>query len=164
MIARMLAVRDVYRHKDVKDIKEERRLAAWAADAAPINEGLMKRATAIWDAARPGIEWADRRKQLSARVRADLGAQDKSDEEIAAGVEEAVKKYVAENPKPADAKFNVDVPKSKAYTDPFYADAVNNASDSVWAKAGKGGKSYKRRITKNIVKRLRKTRKASRKN
>jgi hypothetical protein len=164
MIARMLAVRDVYRRKDIKDVKEERRLAAWAADAAPINEGLMKRATAIWDAARPGIEWADRRKQLSARVRADLGAQDKSDEEIAAGVEEAVKKYVAENPKPADAKFNVDVPKSKAYTDPFYADAVNNASDSVWAKAGKGGKSYKRRITKNIVKRLRKTRKASRKN
>ena len=165
MIARMLAVRDVYRRKDVKDIKEERRLAAWAADAAPINEGLMKRATAIWEAARPGIEWADRKKELTAKVKAGLGAQDKSDEEIAAGVEEAIKKYVAENPKPADAKFNVDVPKSKAYTDPFYADAENNTRNSVWTQGGQGGgKSYKRRITKNIVKRLRKTRKSNRKN
>jgi len=158
MIARMLAVRDVYRRKDVKDVKEERRLAAWAADAAPTNEGLMQRATEIWEAARPGIEWADRKKELSAKLRADLGAQDKSDEEIAAGVEEAVKKYVAENPKPADSKFNVDVPKSKAYTDPFYADAVNNARESVWAQAKAGGKSHKRRLDK-ILKRLRKTRK-----
>jgi len=156
MIARMLAVRDVYRRKDVKDIKEERRLAAWAADAAPINERLMKRATAIWEAARPGIEWADRKKELTAKVKADLGAQGKSDEEITAGVEEAIKKYVAENPKPAEAKFNVDVPKSKAYTDPLYANAENNAKDSVWTQAG--GKSYKRRLDK-ILKRLRKTRK-----
>jgi len=163
MIARMLAVRDVYRRKDVKDIKEERRLAAWAADAAPINERLMKRATAIWEAARPGIEWADRKKELTAKVKADLGAQGKSDEEITAGVEEAIKKYVAENPKPADSKFNVDVPKSKAYTDPMYADAENNARDSVWSQLSQGGKSYKKRITKNIVKRLRKTRKASKK-
>ena len=161
MIARMLAVRDVYRRKGVKDIKEERRLAAWAADSAPINEGLMKRATAIWNTARPGIEWADRKKDLATKLKIDLGAQGKSDEEIAAAVEEAVKKYVAENPKPAESKFNVDVPKSKAYTDPLYADAENNARDSVWSQASQGGKSYKKRITKNIVKRLRKTRKSS---
>lgn len=47
MIARMLAVRDVYRIKNYRDVDEERRIAADMADKAPLDAGLMARAAAI---------------------------------------------------------------------------------------------------------------------
>jgi len=57
MIARMLAVRDVYNNPDITDSVEERRIAAEAADAAPLNPELMARAQAIWDKAPADRKW-----------------------------------------------------------------------------------------------------------
>ena len=57
MIARMLAVRDIYNRKDIHDSVEERRIAAEAADAAPLNPELMARAQAIWDKAPADRKW-----------------------------------------------------------------------------------------------------------
>lgn len=48
LIARMLAVRDVYAHSDIKNPLEERRVAAIAADAAPLDPAYIARATAIF--------------------------------------------------------------------------------------------------------------------
>jgi len=49
MVARMLAVRDVYRRKNIRDVQIERNTAAVAADKAPLNATLMARAKAILD-------------------------------------------------------------------------------------------------------------------
>lgn len=57
MIARMLAVRDIYNRTDINNSVEERRLAAEAADAAPLNPELMARAKAIWDKAPADRKW-----------------------------------------------------------------------------------------------------------
>jgi hypothetical protein len=57
MIARMLAVRDIYNRTDINNSVEERRLAAEAADVAPLNPELMARAQAIWDKAPADRKW-----------------------------------------------------------------------------------------------------------
>jgi len=51
MIARMLAVRDIYRKSKIRDDGKERKLAAVAAEKAPLDTEYMRRAQAILDKA-----------------------------------------------------------------------------------------------------------------
>lgn len=118
LIARMLAVRDIYRRRNIRDPKEERKQAALAADKAPLNAGLMARARAIWDAAQPGITW--RNKKQDALVAAEKAAAGKTLQEVRDAKEAASKAFMAANPMPPDVDFDVPIPKSKKYNDPLY--------------------------------------------
>lgn len=132
LIARMLAVRDVYRRRNIRDPKEERKQAALAADKAPLNAGLMARARALWDAAQPGLTWRNNRQDaITAAVKAAHG---KTDKELRVVKEDASKAFIAANPMPPDVDFDVPVPKSKKYNDPLYErDAVaDNADYARW--------------------------------
>jgi len=128
LIARMLAVRDVYRRRNIRDPKEERKQAALAADKAPLNAALMARARSIWAAAQPGLEWRNRRQE--AVVAAEKAAVGKTLQEVRAAKEAASKAFSAANPMPPDVDFDVPIPKSKKYNDPLYErDGAENDAD-----------------------------------
>ena len=140
MIARMMAVRDVYRRRNIRDVVAERRAAALAAEAAPLNAALMARAGAVWAAAQAGLDWAERKKaavdaakaaaldagRAAGTARPELERQER-DAGIAAGTA-----FVAANPKPADLSWDIPAPKTKMYADPLYRDAVNDPDYTQW--------------------------------
>jgi hypothetical protein len=63
MIARMLAVRDVYKYSLIKDQRKERVKAALAADKAPNMKSYIDRATAIFN-----MESKDRKFNTKVKV------------------------------------------------------------------------------------------------
>ncbi len=128
LIARMLAVRDVYRRRNIRDPKMERKQAALAADKAPLDAGLMARARTLWAAAQPGLKWRNNRQDaINAAAKEAVG---KTVQEIRAIKEDASKAFSAANPKPADVDFDIPIPKSKKYSDPLYEkDAVEDNVD-----------------------------------
>lgn len=131
MLARMMAVGDVYRRRDIRDPKEERRLAALAADAAPLDEALMARATALWASAQPYIDWSSRREDaIKAAVEADPGDL----QHTRAVQKAAATAFDAANPKPPSVDFEIPFPKSKMYVDPLYErdNAVNDPDYAHW--------------------------------
>ena len=131
MLARMMAVGDVYRRRDIRDPKEERRLAALAADAAPLDAALMARATALWESAKPYLDWSARREDaIKAAAKADPGDL----EHTRAVQKAAATAFDAANPKPASVDFQIPFPKSKMYTDPLYEreEAVNDPDYAHW--------------------------------
>jgi len=140
LIARMMAVRDVYRRKDLKNVVEERRIAALAADAAPTNAALMARANALWLVARPSIEWNERKGAAAAAARAAAAAAanaagkpgSESEKDQTRAALEASAAFVAANPEPPLVKWNVDVPKTKKYNDPLYANDENDPDFAGW--------------------------------
>jgi len=128
MIARMMAVRDVYRRRNIRNVVEERRAAAAAAEAAPLNPALMARANALWDAAQPGLQWYQREKE--AMDAAEVAGQTKT--EIREARAAARRAFAAANPRPADIKWDIPAPKTKKYNDPLYSDSVNDAEYARW--------------------------------
>lgn len=140
LIARMMAVRDVYRRKDLRDVVEERRVAALAADAAPNNAALMARANALWLLAKPGIEWNERKGAAAAAAKATAKAaaeaarknDAESEKDQTKAALAAAAAFVAANPEPPLIKWNIAVPKTKAYADPIYADNVNDPEFNGW--------------------------------
>jgi hypothetical protein len=161
MLARMLAVRDIYRRRDLRDTTEERKQAALAADAAPKNPELMARAEALWAAAQPGLIWLEAQKAAgdaaaAAAATAGQNAVQQRDAGIAARTA-----YATANPKPADVSWDIAAPKTKAYNDPLYtaSNAVNNVDYTDWlngpapvpapapAAAPAGGGSIKKRLS-----------------
>jgi hypothetical protein len=140
LIARMMAVRDVYRRRDLKDVVEERKIAAIAADAAPRNAALMARANALWLVAKPGIEWNERKGAAAAAAKAAAKAaaeaEGKSDKDSEIDQTRAAlaasAAFVAANPEPPLVKWNIDVPKTKAYADPLHSDNVNDPDFNGW--------------------------------
>lgn len=160
MIARMMAVGDVYRRRDIRDPKEERRLAAEAADKAPLDPALMAKAQELWDSAQPHLEWLIRRE--SAVKEATKDADDTAPiEKIREAEKTAKAAFDAANPRPPSVDFSF--PRSKMYNDPLYEreDATNDPDYKQWltgAPAG-GRLSFKRRRGKT-PKKARRTRKA----
>jgi hypothetical protein len=134
MIARMLAVRDVYRRRNLRDVKTERHVAALEAEKAPLNPVLMARAKALWAAAQPGIQWLQARKQASEEAKAAAGAAGATPVQQSLAGNKAGDAYAAANPKPADISWDMPVPKTKKYNDPLYLadDAANNVSYAQW--------------------------------
>jgi hypothetical protein len=140
LIARMMAVRDVYRRKDLKNVVEERKIAALAADAAPKNAALMERATSLWLVAKPGIEWNERRGAAAAAAKVAAAAaataagkpDSESEKDQTRAALAAAAEFTAANPEPPLVKWNIDVPKTKKYNDPLYADVENDPDYAGW--------------------------------
>ena len=127
-----MAVRDVYRRKDLKDVVEERRVASLAADAAPKNAALMARANALWLVAKPGIEWNERKGAAAAAARTASMNAGESEIQQRNAASAAAAAFVAANPEPPLVKWNVAVPKTKKYNDPLYADVENDPDFNGW--------------------------------
>jgi hypothetical protein len=146
LIARMMAVRNVYRRRNLKDIKEERLVAALAADAAPLNEELMKKATDLWELALKRIEWNRGKKLAISNAIKEAG---NSDEDQKKARLEASNAFNTENPMPPDVDWDTVVPKTKAYNDELYEGVENDENPDAWIDkpSTEGGvrSNYKRR-------------------
>jgi hypothetical protein len=124
----------------LKDVNQERLEAARASDAAPLNEELMRRATALWEDAKVYIEWNDKRKLAeTTAIKASEDAGKSEDAQKEAGLA-ARNAFISENPKPPVAKWDIDVPATKAYMDPLYKDVENDPNPDVWDARAEGGK------------------------
>ena len=129
MLARMMAVRDVYRRRNLRNTNNERITAALDADAAPSNAALMARATALWQRALPGIAWEGERRRVMVDAReAKVGTPY---EKTQAGLA-AVTEWKKINPEPPRAMWNTPVPKSKHYNDAIYEGSEDDADFVDW--------------------------------
>lgn len=129
MLARMMAVRDVYRRRNLRDTKEERKSAALAANLAPENAALMARATALWQRALPGITWEEERRKVEVDARTAAAGTDV--EKSRAGVA-AVVEWKKTHPEPPRVSWNIPVPKSKHYNDAVYEGSQDDADFVDW--------------------------------
>jgi len=135
MIARMLAVGDVYRRRDIRDPKEERRLAAEAADKAPLDPALMARARELWASAQPYLDWLTRRElAVNAATAAIAATADKEQKRAAEKTAKAA--FDAANPRPPSVDFSF--PRSKMYIDPLYEGETNDPDYNQWLNSGPG--------------------------
>lgn len=140
MIARMLAVRDVYRNRTLRDVNEERAAAARAAEAAPMNSTLMGMARMLWAEAQPRIDWETRRRAAVEAARAkSRGDGETAVQQTEAGVAAAAA-FAAENPVPPAVDWFTPVPKTKRYDDPTYErEGVENDPDyDLWINEAPG--------------------------
>ena len=89
LVARMLAVRDVYKYSLIKDPVKEREKAAFAADKAPNMKYYMDRATSIIN--KPPAERTFNTKVPNVKKYNNIGYEDIKEENAKAAYEEAIK-------------------------------------------------------------------------
>jgi len=137
LIARMMAVRDVYRRKNLRVPDEERLQAARAADAAPLNPALMARATDLWAKAKPGLDWNENKNKAIQDAKTAAKDAGKSDVEQRDAGLAAAKAYQTANPEPPQLQWDIIAPKTKMYKDPLYErdGAVNDPNYTQWIEA-----------------------------